>query len=108
MDEQKQRYLYREHMINGRTLDDLEAETGISRYRIHRLVRAYRWRIGEVVMTAPALKKLYIKDGLSTREIAEKYFCSDITVRRHLKKCRIKIRPQGNPKLLGTMSHCEK
>lgn len=108
MDEQKQRYLYREHIIRGRTLDELEAETGISRYRIHRMVTAYRWHIGEVVMTAPQLKKLYVKDGLTIRQIADKLMCDPATVHRHLKKCKIKTRPPGNPKLLDPLQHCEK
>lgn len=102
--------LYYEHIVRPfpRTLDDLAKEYDMSRYRIHRLVMDYRQELGEVVMTAPALKKLYVKDGLSIRQIADRYMCGYATVHRHLKKCRIKTRPPGNPKLLGTMEHCEK
>ena len=102
--------LYYEHVVRPfpRTLDDLAAEFAMSRYRIHRLVTAYRWHIGEVVMTAPKLKKLYVKEGLTIRQIADRYMCGNATVHRHLKKCGIKRRPPGNPKLLDTMEHCEK
>lgn len=94
--------LYFEHVVRPfpRTLDDLAEEYAMSRYRVHRLVMDYRMEMGEVVMTKPVLRKLYVKDMLSTREIADRFLCDKRTVLRHLKKNGIKVRPPGNPRLM--------
>ncbi len=68
-------YLYRQHCRKGRTLDDLAAETGMTRYQVHEMVTAYRYRMGEVVISERKLR-WYRRMGYSIRTIAELEFCS--------------------------------
>lgn len=94
--------LYKEHILQGKTLDELSTKYGLSRYRIHRLVMAYRAELGEVIMTAPYLRKKLIVERCTYRQIAKMNCCSVSTVHRKAKK--YKITPSnkaGNPKFFN-------
>jgi uncharacterized protein YerC len=94
--------LYFEHVVRPfpRTLDDLAAEFAMSRYRIHRLVMDYRLEIGEVVMTAPYLRRQLLTEGRTYRQVAQMNCCSVSTVYRKARKYNIKsLRNPGNPKI---------
>jgi len=69
------RYLYYQHCRKGRTLDNLAMETGLTRYQIHDIVTAYRYVIGEVVISDSRLRE-YRRRGYTIREIAELELCS--------------------------------
>lgn len=81
----------------GSTLNDLAELTGLSRYQIHRLIMAERWRSGEVVITEKLLRRM-IAQGLTVRQMAERCFCSIGCISKKLKKYKLKTRPAGNPK----------
>lgn len=68
-------YLYWQHCRKHRTLDDLARETGLTRYQVHEAVTAYRYSIGEVVISERKLR-WYRRMGYSIRTIAELELCS--------------------------------
>ena len=80
----------------GKTLDQLASETGLSRDQVHRRIMAERWRTGEVVITKRALLQ-HVEQGMTVRQIADKYLCSVGCVHKKIKKYGIKMRRRGNP-----------
>lgn len=82
-----------------KTLDQLSEETGLSRYQIHRAVMSYRRESGEVVMSKVQLSTMYTVERCSIKAIADRLFCSEDAVRRHLIQYGIPRRPVGNPKM---------
>ncbi|MCX7772295.1 MAG: hypothetical protein N2376_04185 [Clostridia bacterium] len=88
----------------GETLDELSLVTGLSRYQIHRLIKAQKWKSGEVVITEKQLRQM-VKDGLTVRQMAEKCFCSVGCIEKKSKMYGIKMRHCGNP--LWAQKKCE-
>jgi|GEM_PF-4189607 len=95
--------LYKEHILQGKTLDELSQKYGLSRYRIHRLVMTYRMEeLGEVVLTASYLRKKLITERCTYRDVAKMNCCSVSTVYRKARKYNIKPNRQpGNPKFFN-------
>lgn len=77
--------LYWQHCRKGRSLDDLALEAGLTRYQIHDIVIAYRYSVGEIVISEKRLRE-YRRRGLTIRQIAAIELCSVGVVCKKLHK----------------------
>ena len=100
--------------INKRTLNNLYSQQNLSTYKIAEIYKCYPAQIRVLLkkhrvkirsrrqamfvdrginITRVELRKLYIKQDLSTHEIAKKYNCYASTISDYLKRYKIPIKP---------------